>query len=107
MSKSDEYCLIVYGEYENVEEAKNALQTPFVEDYVEEHGRFRSHNFDDIKVAKGISLGELEIAQIEDETFQITCNNSHITLNRTRIEELAEILEIYDMFDEIVIEPID
>ncbi len=103
MKNSSEFCLLVYGEYEDVEEAKNALQTPFVEDYVEEHGKFRLQNFDNIRVAKGISLGELEIAQINDETFEISCSNSHKLLNKTRINELAETLDIYDMFDEIEI----
>lgn len=107
MSKADEFCLIVYGEYENLEEAKNALQTPFVEDYVEETGKFRLHNFDHIRVAKGISLGDLEIAQIDHETFEISCRHSAVVINRGRIEELAEILRIYDMFDEIEIKPIN
>lgn len=103
MSKSSEYCLVVYGDYQNVEEAKNALQTPFIEDYFEDHGKFRLQDFSNIRVAKGISLGDLMIAQIESETFEISCTNSHKPLNRTRIEELAELLSLYDMFDEVEI----
>jgi hypothetical protein len=107
MSKSDEFCLIAYGEYDNVEEAKNALQTPFIEDFVEEKGKFSFSNFNNIRVAKGISLADLEIAQIDFETFEISCRSSSIVVNRSRIEELAETLRIYDMFDEIEIQTIE
>jgi hypothetical protein len=105
MGKSDEYTLIVYGNYQNVDEAKNALQIPFIEDYVEEHGKFLWRDFDNIKVAKGITLGQLEIAQIGIETFEISCLNPHLTLNKSRIDELADLLTLYDMFDEIEIKP--
>ncbi len=107
MNKSDEFTIIAYGKYANVDEAKNALQTPFIEDYVDMHGQFRQHNLEHIRVAKGVSLGELQIEEIAAETFEISCHNSHLPLNRTRIEELAEVLEIYDMFDEIEIKEKD
>lgn len=107
MNKADEYCLIVYGDYKNVEEAKNALQTPFIEDYVEEHGRFRLHDLGHIRVAKGVKLGDLEIAEVGEETFEISCRSLPIVMSKNRIEELAELLQFYDMFDEIEIEPIN
>jgi hypothetical protein len=103
MSKSAEYRLVVTGEYENTEEAKNALQVPFIEDFVEEKGRFRTHDLENIRVASGISLGDLEIAQIADETFEISCRSSALILNRRRIDELAETLRVYDIFDTLEI----
>ena len=103
MSKAAEYRLIVTGGFENTEDAKNALQIPFIEDFVEEKGRFRIHDLENIRVASGISLGDLEIAPIADETFEISCRTSSLILNRRRIDELAETLRIYDIFDTVEI----
>ncbi len=105
--KSTEYCLVVEGNYENIEEAKHALQDPFIEDYVEEHGKFRLQNFEDIRVTSGISLGDLEIAMIEDEVFEISCKSSPLVLTERKAEKLAETLRRQAMFDEIYVEPVD
>ena len=45
-----------------VEEAKHALHDPFIEEFVEQTGRFRIQNFDNIQAVSGIPLGDLEIA---------------------------------------------
>lgn len=105
--KATEFCLIVEGNYQNVEEAKHALHDPFVEDFVEANGKFRVHNFDDIKVAGGLILSDLEIAEIDDGTFEISCRSSPQILNRNRAEKLAETLRRQSMFDEINIEPLE
>lgn len=105
--KSTEFCLIAEGSYETIEEAKHALQDPFIEDYVEEHGKFRIQNFEDIRVTSGISLGDLEIAMIEEEVFEISCRSSPLVLTERKAEILAETLRRQAMFDEIYVEPID
>lgn len=105
--KSGEFCLIVEGNYETVEEAKHALQDPFIEDFVEETGRFKIQNFEDIRVTSGISLGDLEIGKIDDGVFEISCRTSPLILNRRKAEQLAETLRRQAMFDEISVEPLE
>ncbi|MBA2620808.1 MAG: hypothetical protein H0U87_06380 [Acidobacteria bacterium] len=105
--KAREFCLIAEGDFADIEEAKHALHDPFVEDFVEANGKFRLHNFEDIRVAAGISLGDLEIASIEEGVFEISCRASGQILNRSRAEKLAETLRRQAMFDEISIEPLE
>lgn len=107
MEKVTEFCLIVEGNYFTVEEAKHALCDPFIEDFVEETGRFRIQNFEDIQAVSGISLGDLEIEMVGDETFEISCRMSSHILNRRKAEQLAETLRRQAMFDEINIEPLE
>jgi hypothetical protein len=107
MEKPTEFCLIVEGNYFTVDEAKHALCDPFIEDYVENTGRFRLHNFDEIQAVSGISLGDLEIAEIEENVFEISTRSSPQILNRRKAEQLAEILRRQAMFDEINIEPLE
>lgn len=106
MEKATEFCLIVEGNYFTVEEAKHALHDPFIEDFVEQTGRFRIQNFDDIQAVSGIPLGELEIAMIDDEVFEISCRTSPMILNRRKADQLAETLRRQAMFDEITVEPL-
>ncbi len=105
-TKSNEFCLIVEGSYFTVEEAKHALHDPFIEDFVEQTGRFRIQNFDDIQAVSGIPLGDLEIAMIGDDTFEISCRTSPLILNRRKADLLAETLRRQAMFDEISVEPL-
>jgi hypothetical protein len=104
--KTGEFCLIVEGNYLTVEEARHALIDPFIEDFVEQNGKFRIQNFDDIRVVSGISLNDMEIAMIDDGVFEISCRRSGQVLNRTRAEKLSETLNRQAMFDEIRIEPL-
>jgi hypothetical protein len=106
MEKNTEFCLIVEGNYFTVEEAKHALCDPFIEDFVEQTGRFRIQNFDDIQAVSGIPLGDLEISMLDDETFEISCRASPLILNKRKAELLAETLRRQAMFDEITIEPL-
>ncbi len=106
MEKATEFCLIVEGNYFTVEEAKHALHDPFIEEFVEQTGRFRIQNFDDIQSVSGIPLGDLEIAKIDEGVFEISCRTSPLILNRRKAELLAETLRRQAMFDEINIEPL-
>ena len=106
MEKINEFCLIVEGNYFTVEEAKHALHDPFIEDFVEQTGKFRIQNFEDIQAVSGIPLGELEIAMIDDDVFEISCRTSPMILNRRKAEMLAETLRRQAMFDEITVEPL-
>lgn len=101
-----EYCLIVEGNYETVDEAKHALITPFLEEFIEETGRFRQDDFDLIQVAGGISLGDLEIAMIDSFMFEISLRSSPKILKRHKAEQLAEILRRQLVFDQIRVEPL-
>lgn len=106
--KTGEFCLIAEGNYETVEEARHALIDPFIEDFVEQTGKFRIRNFEDIRVASGISLNDLEIASIDDDgAFEISCRSSGQILNRARAEKLAETLRRQAMFDEITVKPLE
>ncbi len=106
MEKATEFCLIVEGNYFTVEEAKHALCDPFIEDFVEQTGRFRIQNFEDIQVVSGISLGDLEIGEIDDGVYEISCRTSPLILNRRKADLLAETLRRQAMFDEVSIEPL-
>ena len=107
MEKATEFCLIVEGNYFTVEEAKHALCDPFIEDFVEQTGRFRIQNFEDIQAVSGIALGDLEIGLVDDGVFEISCRTSPLILNRRKAELLAETLRRQAMFDEISIEPLE
>ncbi|MCY7345472.1 MAG: hypothetical protein LH614_04555 [Pyrinomonadaceae bacterium] len=106
MEKTTEFCLIVEGSYFTVEEAIHALHDPFIEEFVEENGRFRIQNFENIQAVSGIPLGDLEIALVDDEVFEISCRTSPLILNRRKAELLAETLRRQAMFDEISVEPL-
>lgn len=102
-----EYRLIVEGSYFNESEAEHALRDPFIEEWVEETGRFRIHNLNDIEVAKGVSLGSLGIFKIEDEVFEIVSTESNHPLTEQKAKLVAEALRRQAMFDEITIEEIE
>lgn len=106
MQKNTEFCLIVEGYFTDVEEAKHALFDPFIEDYVEQTGKFKLHNINDIYVVSGITLGDLEIRELDDDAFEISCRSSPLILNRRKAEQLAETVRQQAMFDEVRIEPL-
>jgi len=106
MEKSTEFCIVVEGNYFTAEEAKHALCDPFIEDYVENTGKFRIHNFDEIQAVSGISLGDLEIAELDEGVFEISTRSSPQILNQRKAEQLAETLRRQAMFDEVTIEPL-
>ena len=109
MSKDQpqEYCLIVEGNYFDESDAEHALRDPFIEEWVEQTGRFRLHNFDDIEVAAGIALGWLKVKMIDDEVFEITCKKPDRPLSEHKAKLIAEALRRQDMFDSISVEPLE
>ncbi len=70
-------------------------------------GKFRIHNFNDIQATSGISLGDLEIAEIDEGMFEISCRASPLVLNKRKAELLAETLIRQAMFDEVRVEPLE
>lgn len=103
--KGREYCLIVEGAYLTETEAEHALRDPFIEDWVEETGRFRIHNMGDIEVAPGVALGSLGVVMLDERLFEIASNDPEHPLTEHKAKGVAEALKRQDMFDEISVEP--
>lgn len=101
-----EYCLIVEGNYFDETEAEDALREPFIDEYCENTGNFRVHNFDEIEVAGGIALGDLTVSMLEDEVFEISSHNVARQMNEQRAKLLADALKRHDMFDDVRIEQV-
>jgi hypothetical protein len=104
-SKGREYCLIVEGAYLTESEAEHALRDPFIEDWVEQTGRFRIHNMGDIEVAPGVALGILGVRQLDDRLFEIASADPERPLTEQRARGVKAALLRQDMFDEISVEP--
>jgi hypothetical protein len=100
-----EYCLIVEGSYLSVAEAEHALRDPFIEDWVEETGRFRIHNLKEMEITPGVVLGALGVEMLDDELFEIASTDPEHPLTEHKAKVVAEALRRYDMFDEITVEP--
>jgi hypothetical protein len=103
--KGREYCLIVEGAYLTESEAEHALRDPFIEDWVEETGRFRIHNMGDIEVAPGVALGTLGVVMLDDRLFEIASTDPEHPLTEHKARGIAEALRRQDMFDEVSVEP--
>jgi hypothetical protein len=102
-----EYCLIVEGAYLTQSEAEHALRDPFIEDWVEETGRFRIHNLNEMEIVPGVVLGMLGIEMLDDELFEVASNDPEHPLTEHKARGIAEALRRHDMFDEISVEPRD
>jgi hypothetical protein len=100
-----EYCLIVEGAYLSESEAEHALRDPFIEDWVEQTGRFRIHNMDEIQIAPGVTLGSLSVVMLDDRVFEIASIDPEHPLTEHKAKGVAEALRRQDMFDEIRAEP--
>lgn len=105
--QTGEHCLIVEGNYLDESDAEHALRDPFIEEWVEQTGKFRIHNFDDIEVAGGFSLGDLVVTMIDDEVFEIKSSNSGRLLNAHKANLIAEALIRQGMFDEVKVQPLE
>ena len=103
-NKGIEYCLIVEGAYLTESEAEHALRDPFIEDWVEQTGRFRIHNMGDIEVAPGVALGSLGVVMLDDRVFEIASTDPEHPLTEHKAKGVAEALKRQDMFDEISVE---
>ena len=100
-----EYCLIVEGAYLSESEAEHALRDPFIEDWVEQTGRFRIHNMDEILIAPGVTLGSLGVVMLDERVFEIASTDPEHPLTEHKAQAVAEALRRQDMFDEITTEP--
>ncbi|HVF68609.1 MAG TPA: hypothetical protein VM914_13150 [Pyrinomonadaceae bacterium] len=103
----DEYCLIVEGPYLTVSEAEHALRDPFIEDWVEETGRFRVHNLHEMLIVPGVTLGQLGVELLDERLFEIASTDPEHPLTEHKARGVAEALKRQDMFDEISVEPRD
>ena|SRR5256885_16310161 len=103
--KGREYCLIVEGAYLSEAEAEHALRDPFIEDWVEQTGRFRIHNMGEIEVAPGVALGTLGVLMLDDRLFEIASTDPERPLTEHQAKGIAEALRRQDMFDEVRVEP--
>jgi hypothetical protein len=99
-----EYCLIVEGPYLTESEAEHALRDPFLEDWVEQTGKFRIHNLKEIEVVPGVSLGMLGVHLLDEELFEITSLDPEHPLTEHKSKGVAEALKRHGMFDEISVE---
>ena len=104
-NKSSEYCLVVEGPYLNVSEAEHALRDPFIEDWVEQTGRFRIHNLGEMEVVPGVTLAQLGVEMLDDEIFEIASNDPEHPLTEHKARGVAEALRRQGMFDEVGVEP--
>jgi hypothetical protein len=104
-NKGREYCLIVEGAYLTETDAEHALRDPFIEDWVEQTGRFRIHNMGDIEVAPGVALGSLGVVLLDERVFEIASLDPDHPLTEHKAKGVAEALRRQDMFDEISVEP--
>jgi hypothetical protein len=93
------------GPYLSVSEAEHALRDPFIEDWVEETGRFRIHNLNEMMVVPGVPLGQLGVEMVEDRVFQLYSLDPKLPLTERKAEGVADALKRQDMFDEIRVEP--
>jgi len=100
-----EYCLIAEGAYLSESEAEHALRDPFIEDWVEQTGRFRIHNMDEIIICPGVTLGSLGVVMLDDRIFEIASTDPEHPLTEHKAKGVAEALRRQDMFDEIRTEP--
>jgi hypothetical protein len=105
MTGHKEYCLIVEGSYLSESEAEHALRDPFIEDWVEQTGRFRVHNLDDILLAPGVTLGSLGVVMLEEELFEIASTDPEHPLTEHKAKGVAEAIRRQGMFEEISVEP--
>ena len=100
-----EYCLIVEGAYLSESDAEHALRDPFIEDWVEQTGRFRIHNMDEIQIVPGVTLGSLGVVMLEDGLFEIASTDPEHPLTDHKAKGVAEALRRHDMFEEVRTEP--
>ena len=100
-----EYYLIVEGAYLSETEAEHALRDPFLEEWVEQTGRFRIHNMDEIVVTPGVTLGSLGVVMLDDRLFEIASTDPDHPLTEHTAKGVAEALRRHDMFEEISTEP--
>jgi len=103
--RASEFCLVVEGAYLSASEAEHALRDPFIEDWVEQTGRFRIHNLKEMEVVPGVTLGQLGVEMLEEGVFEIASNDPEHPLTEHKARGVADALRRQDMFDEVSVEP--
>ena len=93
------------GSYLTVSEAEHALRDPFIEDWVEQTGRFRVHNLNEMVIVPGVTLSQLGVEMIDDGVFRVASLDPERPLTERKAQGIAEALRRQDMFDEISVEP--
>ena len=93
------------GSYLSVSEAEHALRDPFIEDWVEQTGRFRIHNLNEMMIVPGVPLGQLGIEELDDGVFCLYSLDPKHPLTERKAEGVADALRRQDMFEEISVEP--
>jgi hypothetical protein len=104
-NRATEYCVIVEGSYLDESEAEHALRDPFIEDWVEQTGRFRLHNLGEMEVVPGVMLGSLGVTFVDEGVFEIASTDPEHPLTQHKAKGVAEALRRQGMFDEIGVEP--
>ncbi len=104
-NKGREYCLVIEGGYFSEAEVEHALRDPFIEDWVEQTGRFRIHNLSEIEVTPGVALGLLGVEALDEELFVIASADPERPLTEHQAKGVAEALRRQGMFDEISVKP--
>lgn len=99
--------ILATGSYANENVALHALRDPFIEDFVEQTGRFRIHQLDSLMIAPGVALGHVQIFQQDDGEFLIAANDAKHPLTAKKAAKLVEALRYQDMFDSLEIVPLD
>ena len=101
-----EYCLIVEGSYLTESEAEHALRDPFIEEWVEETGRFRIHNLTEMEIAPGVVLGSLGVRALDEDggIFEIASTDPERPLTDHKAKLVLTALRRHDMFDELSVE---
>src|ERR1051325_744544 len=100
-----EYCLMLEGPYLSVSEAEHALRDPFIEEWVEQTGRYRIHNLNEMMITPGVPLGQLGLEMVDERVFQLYSLDLRHPLTERKAEGVADALKRQDMFDEISVEP--
>jgi hypothetical protein len=100
-----EYCLMLEGSYLDVSEAEHALRDPFIEEWVEQTGRFRIHNLNEMMITPGVALGQLGLEEVDDCLFRLYSLDPKHPLTERKAEGVADALRRQDMFEEITVEP--
>jgi hypothetical protein len=103
--KTIEYCVIVEGSYLTEADAEHALRDPFIEDWVEQTGRFRIHNLGEMEVVPGVVLGSLGVTMLDEGVFEVASTDIEHPLTEHKAKGVAEALRRQAMFDEITVEP--
>ena len=106
-NKKPEFCLVLEGSYFSEAEAEHALRDPFIEDWVEQTGRYRLHNQDEIEVALGVPLSLLSLSQADEGVWEIVSGDANRPLTEHQAQMVAAALERQGMFDEVRVEPFE